>query len=121
MLPNPLTDTYLGDALAAHLAQGEATFDFMIQFQTDGRRMPIEDAMDEWKERDSPYRPVARIRIPPQRIDSSERRDACEQVAFNPWNCLADHRPLGSMNRTRREIYRAMAEFRHARAEPPPR
>jgi hypothetical protein len=114
-LPSPLTDTYLRDALAGRLAAEEATFDFMIQFQADSRTMPIEDAMVEWKERDSPYWPVARIRIPPQQITSPEREDKCEQVAFNPWNCLVDHRPLGSMNRARRDIYRAMAEFRDER------
>ncbi|HVH26184.1 MAG TPA: catalase family protein [Vicinamibacterales bacterium] len=115
-LPTPLTDTYLRDALAAHLAQGEATFDFMIQFQSDNRTMPIEDAMVEWNERDSPFRTVARIRIPPQAIDTPEREAACEQVAFNPWNCLIDHRPLGGMNRARKEIYRAMAAFRQERS-----
>jgi hypothetical protein len=117
-LPNPLTATYLRDALAGHLAQAEATFDFMIQFQTDDRTMPIEDAMTEWNEGDSPFRTVARIRIPQQVIDRPEREAACEQVAFNPWNCLVDHRPLGGMNRARRDIYDAMAAFRRARAEP---
>ena len=115
-LPRPLTDSYLSDALAAHLAKSEATFDVTIQFQTDSRTMPIEDAMVEWKEADSPYRPVARIRIPPQQVTSPDRDNECEQAAFSPWNCLADHRPLGSMNRARKSIYPAMAEFRQARA-----
>ncbi len=110
--PATLTDTYLRDAMRAHLGASEATFDFMIQFQTDGVRMPIEDATVEWKERESPYHRVARIRIPAQQFDDDERMSRCEQVAFNPWNCLADHRPLGSMNRARREIYHAMAQFR---------
>jgi hypothetical protein len=119
MSPNPskLTDTYLRDALRARLNSGSATFDFLIQFQTDSARMPIEDASVEWREQDSPYHRVAQIRIPKQQIDDAERSARCEQVAFNPWFCLAEHRPLGSMNRARREIYRAMAEFRDARAE----
>jgi hypothetical protein len=115
-LPSPLTDLYLRDALAARLAQADATFDFMIQVQTNPRAMPVEDAMVEWSERDSPFRTLARIRIPPQRIDAPDRERACEQVAFNPWNCLPDHRPIGGMNRARKDIYRAMAEFRLARA-----
>ena len=81
--------------------------------------MPIEDAAIEWKERGSPYRLVARIRIRKQELDAPGRTDLCEQLSFNPWNCLVDHRPLGSFNRARREIYRAMAEFRHARAAAP--
>ena len=88
----------------------------MIQFQTDTRTMPIEDATVEWKEAASPYHPVARIRILRQDIDDSGRARLCEDTAFNPWHCLAEHRPLGSLNRARREIYRAMAEFRHQRA-----
>ena len=114
-LPQPLTDTYLRDALTNRLEQADASFDFMIQFQTDGRTMPIEDASIEWKEQESPYQAVARIDIPRQRLDAAQRAAACEQVAFNPWHCLVDHRPLGNFNRARRDIYRAMAGFRDER------
>jgi len=113
-MPGTLTDTYLRDAMRARLANESATFDLMVQLQTDPRRMPIEDASVEWREQDSPYVPVARIQIPPQAIDDTDHIKRCEDVAFNPWNCLAEHRPLGNMNRARREIYRAMAEFRSA-------
>jgi hypothetical protein len=111
-LPHPLTDDYLHEAMRARLADADASFDFMIQFQTDPRRMPIEDASVEWSRRESPYLPVARIRIPPQPIDDAARAAECEQLAFNPWHALPEHRPLGSMNRARREIYQAMAAFR---------
>jgi hypothetical protein len=114
-LPARLTDDYLHDALKAHLLKTEATFDFLIQLQTDERTMPIEDATVEWKERDSPYIPVARIRIPTQDIDGANRPQRCEEVAFSPWNCLAEHQPLGSLNRARKEIYQAMADLRHQR------
>jgi hypothetical protein len=114
-LPNPLTDTYLRDRLRAHLRESDASFEFFIQFQTDTRRMPIEDATVEWREADSPYVRVARIRIPRQDIDAAGRAEACEQISFNPWHCLADHRPLGSLNRARREIYEAMSQLRAAR------
>jgi hypothetical protein len=114
-LPNPLTDTYLHDRLRAHLRESDASFDFFIQFQTDSRRMPIEDATVEWREAESPYVRVARIVIPRQDIDAAGRDEACEQISFNPWHCLADHRPLGSLNRARREIYDAMSQFRASR------
>lgn len=112
--PAALTATYLKDALRARLGAGEASFDFLIQFQTDPRRTPIEDASVEWKEQDSPYHRVAKIRIPKQQVENAERAARCEQIAFNPWHCLAEHRPLGSMNRARREIYQALAAFRGA-------
>jgi hypothetical protein len=114
--PDPLTDTYLQDAMRARLADLEATFELMVQFQTDARRMPIEDASVEWRREDSPYVPVARLRIPPQRFDTPERVAAGEAAAFNPWHCLPDHQPLGSMNRARRAIYPALAAHRGATA-----
>ena len=117
-LPHPLTESYLRDALRSRLARGEAAFDFMIQPQTDPRRMPIEDASVEWKAEDSPYVRVARVRIPAQEVNDPARESRCEQVSFNPWNCLAEHRPLGSMNRARRDIYTAMAAFRSGAAAP---
>jgi hypothetical protein len=110
--PERPTDTYLRDALVSHLSTSDATFDFTIQFQADAQRMPIEDATVEWDERESPYHSVATIRIPRQRIDEAGRDERCEQVSFTPWACLPEHRPLGSMNRARRAIYQAMAEFR---------
>jgi hypothetical protein len=115
--PRRPTDTYLRDMLRTRLAESEATFDFTIQFQTDSKTMPIEDASIEWKERESPYIPVARIRIPQQRIDSAARETACEQVVFNPWHSLREHRPLGNFNRARRDIYHAMASFRESRVK----
>jgi hypothetical protein len=116
--PARLSDSYLRDTLRSRLTSAGAAFDFLIQFQTDSRRMPIEDATVEWKERDSPYHRVARIAIPPQRFEDDDRLARCEQAAFNPWHCLEDHRPLGSMNRARREIYQALAEFRGAASAP---
>jgi hypothetical protein len=112
-LPEPLTDAYLQERLAAHLAREEANFDLLVQFQTDGRRMPIEDASVEWSEHDSPFHSIARIRIPVQTLDSHS--GFCEQLSFNPWNSLTEHRPLGDFNRARRDIYRAMAAFRRER------
>jgi hypothetical protein len=110
-LPNPLTDNYLRERLADHLKREAAHFDFQIQFQTDSRKMPIEDASVEWREQESPYRTVATIKIPVQTLDGAGA-DACERMSFNPWHGLPEHRPLGDFNRARRVIYQAMAEFR---------
>jgi hypothetical protein len=111
-MPAKLTDHYLRDAIQAHLREAEACFDFFVQFQVDAERTPIEDASIEWREEDSPYVAVARIRIPPQAVADDNR---CERATFNPWHSLAEHRPLGNMNRARKPIYRALAEFRRVR------
>ena len=114
--PATVTDTYLTDALRERLRHGDACFDFGIQFQADARAMPIEDATVEWKEADSPWHMVARIRIPQQDVGNAETMTLCEETSFNPWYSLVQHRPLGSMNRSRREIYQALAEFRRSRS-----
>lgn len=110
--PHRPSKTYLTDELIRRVAQAENTFDVMVQFQVDATRTPIEDAMEEWPDRLSPYQRVATIRIPPQRIDAAEQWQQCEALRFNPWHALPAHRPLGSMNRARRAIYDALADFR---------
>ena len=112
--PSNLTDDYLLEAIRTRLADQEATFDFMVQFQADARRTPIEDASVEWKRDDSPYQAVARVRIPRQSVDNVARAAECEAASFNPWNCLEPHRPLGNMNRARKQIYEEMSKFRAA-------
>jgi hypothetical protein len=36
----------------------------------------------------------------------------CEHMTFNPWNCLEQHRPLGSINRMRLAVYLASLQVR---------
>ena len=92
----------------------DVAFDFCVQFQTDARTMPIEDASVEWTERDSPFVRVAEVRILRQSIDAAGREQVCERTSFNPWHSLTAHRPLGGMNRVRRAIYDAMQQFRES-------
>jgi hypothetical protein len=33
-------------------------------------------------------------------------------MVFNPWNCLPEHRPLGSVNRMRLAVYLASRQVR---------
>ena len=99
---------FLFTRLAESLRDHDAAFDFMVQFQEDPVLMPIEDASVEWEESQSPFRKVATIRIPAQDLDSHEMvefRNSCEDLSFNPWHTLADHRPLGGLNRLRRAAY----------------
>jgi hypothetical protein len=112
--PRHLTEAYLLDNMRTHLSQGEATFDFCVQFQTDPEKMPIEDAMVEWDEKDSPARKVATIRIPQQAFESADQMNFAEKIAFNPWNTLPEHQPLGGMNRARKLIYTELSKLRHA-------
>jgi Catalase len=107
------TDNYLHDNLAAHLAQGAAEFDFLIQLQTDPASMPIEDPTIIWPEDAAPFAPVARIVIPQQTFDSPEQHAFCENLSFTPWHSRPAHRPLGGINRVRRTVYETISRLRH--------
>jgi Catalase len=123
--PRPLPDDFLKEALKRSLAGGDFFFDFMVQFQKDPVRMPIEDPGALWSEKRSPFLKVATIRIPAQEFDSAAQMAFGEDIAFTPWHSLPDHRPFGGINRARKEVYRAISEFRHRkngvpRKEPQP-
>lgn len=77
--------------------------------------MPIEDPSVEWSVMRSPPIVLARIEIPMQDFSSRERSEQCENLTFNPWRALAEHRPLGGISRARRAIYAHMSKYRHRR------
>lgn len=113
---------FLRDALREQVAASDVYFDFMVQVQTDPVRMPIEDSLTIWDEASSPFRRVAMVRIPRQAV-TAEALEVAENLAFTPWHALPEHRPLGNMNRARREVYEMVSEFRRttngvAREEP---
>jgi hypothetical protein len=106
--PERLSDDYLTQALARDLQGQEAVFDFKVQLQTDPVAMPVEDVSAQWDEGHSEPETVATLRIPPQKVDGSGDFAAkCESMSFNPWHALAEHRPMGGMNRLRKFVYQA--------------
>jgi hypothetical protein len=114
------SDNRLGENLTATLAKNEACFIFRVQLRTNPKAMPIEDATIEWSEEESKPIPVAKITIAQQKPEQGE---FCEALSFNPWNGLADHRPLGGISRARKEVYQEISRLRHGfnkqkRAEP---
>lgn len=104
------SENYLKEAMVEHLNSKEACFDFLVQFQTDADKMPIEDSTIEWK---SPFLKVATIKIPPQSFDSSEQMEFCENLSYSPWHSLPEHQPLGAVNRCRKPIYNSISQARH--------
>jgi catalase len=104
---------YLRLELAKQSAAGGACFDFAVQRQILGKNMPVEDTTVEWDEADSPFVRVARITVRKVEANNTEAiNEQCENTAFNPWHSLADHRPVGVMNRIRQALYQAMSRFR---------
>ncbi len=111
--PNLKSKHYLHEVMVQQLQSQTVYFDFLIQFQTDPIRMPIEDPTIEWDETLSPYRKVATIKIPPQAFNSADQMQFCENLSFTPWHALPEHQPLGGINRMRRKVYEATAKVRH--------
>jgi len=111
--PEDLPDDYITRALTAGLATGEAVFDFRVQVQNDADAMPVEDVSVEWREEDSKPVTVATLRIPTQNVEAAgELAAKCEALSFNPWHALAEHRPIGGMNRLRKAVYHASVDKR---------
>jgi hypothetical protein len=122
-VPKRPTANYLREALAKTLGERDASFDFMVQFQTDPHRMPVENSSVRWPEKLSPYRKVATLNIPAQVFDSPAQMNFDRNLSFNPWHSLAAHRPLGNQSRARKYIYLETSKFRQrmngdARVEP---
>src|SRR5690606_20131935 len=88
----------------------EAKFDFFIQFQTDADAMPVENPTVAWS---SQYIKVATLTIYAQIFDSNAQMQFGDNLSFNPWHCLPEHRPLGGFNRVRKRVYETMSKFRH--------
>ena len=104
--PEDLADDYLSQSLARDLQFQEAVFDFKVQLQTDAAAMPVEDVSVAWDENDSIPVTVGTLRIGPQKVEgSSDLAIRCEAMSFNPWHSLAEHRPMGGMNRLRKVVY----------------
>jgi len=78
----------------------------------------VEDACVAWDEDQYPFVTVGVLSIAPQDFETPERQALCEALVFTPWHGIAEHRPLGGINRLRRAVYDASAGFRHIPKEP---
>jgi hypothetical protein len=107
---------YLAQALATAIA--EKTFpplSFKIQVASaadiEGREdQMIENASQPWNTDAFEPVEVAQLEISPDQ--PCELVDACKPRLFTPWHALADHEPLGGINRLRKPVYSASADFR---------
>jgi hypothetical protein len=121
---NPsLASEVIRPALVAELRERPYEFDIQVQLCADLQRMPVEDLTVEWPEALSGFVTVARIRIPQQDISGPDNLEQMDTLSFTPWRVTAEHAPLGSMMRARKQIYRHSSLLRHAlnhqkRAEP---
>jgi hypothetical protein len=112
-LPFRPPDDYLREAMIAALGEGDVEFDFRLQLQTDPHLMPIENNAVLWPEKLSPRVSVATLRLPRQKFDSPAQMEFAKKLSYNPWHCIAEHRPLGNQSRARRRMYAELSALRH--------
>lgn len=112
-LPLRPPDDYLRQAMVKSLEQGDVELDVRLQLQTDPHLMPIENNAVLWPERLSPRVSVATLRIPQQKFDSPAQIAFARRLSYNPWHCIAAHRPLGNQSRARRRMYFELSQYRH--------
>lgn len=121
--PNTITaddpsENYLGEALSQTMkGKQDVCYDFKVQLRSiDADVLNIEDATTTWPPDEiASYVSVARITIKvPQMPHTPKALKHCEKLAFSPWHSLADHQPLGGINRLRRKVYSDSAGHRGA-------
>jgi catalase len=98
------------------LAKGKGLkLDFKVQFREKPEKQPIDDALIAWEAKDSPWHKVATIEVFPQKFDSPEQWEFCQNITFNPWHSLVEHEPVGGINRARRDVMDALQKVRLAK------
>jgi hypothetical protein len=100
-------------ALVAELRERPYEFDIQVQLSTDLDRMPVEKTTVRWPESLSPYVTVAKLRLPQQDIGGEDNFEKMDKTSMSPWRVTEEHRPLGSIMRSRKEVYRQSSILRH--------
>jgi len=104
-------------AVEDYFATQSGEWDLRVQLCTDVKSMPVEDASVVWPEDESHYLTVARLSVAPHAAQPMQARHQEEDALFfSPWQGLAAHRPLGSINRVRRIAYEASGRARAERS-----
>jgi hypothetical protein len=97
---------------AMHRPRDDFAFDFSVRVRHSASPNDAEDASRWWiAPRDRTVR-LGSIKIPRQNFLTPDQEYECEHMTFNPWNCLEQHRPLGSLNRMRLAVYLASLQVR---------
>lgn len=110
---DPQAPDALREATVEFFKTHAAEFDFVVQLCTNMDTMPVEDAQAPWSEEESPYRPVAKLRILAQEAYTAGREDVVDgNFSFSPAHSLVTHRPLGGINRARLVAYTALSNLR---------
>ncbi len=100
-------------ALVAELRERPYEFDVQVQLCADLDQMPVDKTTVRWPESLSPYVTVAKLRLPQQDIGGEDNFERMDKTSMSPWRVTEQHRPLGSIMRARKEVYRQSSILRH--------
>jgi len=103
--------------VTGRLAKLDLNWELQLQFFIDEAATPIEDPTVPWPESEAPFVTVARLVAPqqdPNSADGAKLAASIEANVFDPWNALAEHRPLGEIMRARKAAYFASQQERGA-------
>ncbi len=106
---------YLQQRLQARLDpanNNHVCFDLQVQLRNDPPHQPIDNALVRWRGAVTGWQKVARIDIYPQGFTSPAQQQFCERLAFNPYQGLKVHAPLGGINRARGAVLSAAQDVR---------
>ncbi len=101
--------------LKEHLKSSSLEYAVELQFYTDAETTPIEDASAEWPENESAFVTIGKLMIPVQNLSGEAYEKfaaAVEQMKFDPWNAIEEHKPLGNIMRARKHAYFASQQER---------
>jgi hypothetical protein len=108
-------DDYLRKELIERLKRGPVTYSLATQRFVDERATPIEDMVTSWDDAGAPTQTLGELIIAQQDLSGTageEAGQAAEELDYNPWNCVANIRPIGRMSRARLHVYEASVAYR---------
>ncbi len=80
-----------------------------VQNRGTRRALPLDDPSAAWPVADER---VATLTLHPEGFGEPAQEALGEQLWFNSWNALWEHRPLGTVNAARKLAYRSVYELR---------
>jgi len=92
----------------------DATYELRVQLCHDLSKQAVEDTSVQWDESEFPFETVGKVVLPVgQDVFGAQRRAVWDDhMKLNVWHGLEEHRPLGSVNRLRKELYQRSSKFR---------
>jgi hypothetical protein len=100
--------------LSKYFAENDAEYDFRVQLLQSVKNQSVEDTGMLWDEMAFPFQTVAKVKLPKGQDSFDEARVKFweDSMKLNVWYGLETMRPLGSVNRLRKNLYKVSSTNR---------